>query len=193
MLIAVIGLNGSGKDTVADYISEKYNFEKISLSSIVREEVVKAGLDPLNRDNMNQISEGLRKKDGSDYLMQRVIKKYSQGKNFVLSSFRHPSEIDVVKNNGGVVIRVDVDLKTRYLRTIQRVKNDPTAHGDIGTFEEFVAKQERELSNPDNDKMQINEVMKMSDYIIDNNSTLEDLNKKVNNLMCELLEKKPNN
>ena len=48
MLIAVTGLNGSGKDTVANYFKEKYGFNHISLSDIVREIVKEKGLDSSN-------------------------------------------------------------------------------------------------------------------------------------------------
>jgi len=186
MLIGVIGLNGSGKDTVASYLKDKYGFEWISLGEVVRDEVRKAGLDPLSRDNMNFVTEGLRKKEGPDYLVKRIIPLLEKTPRLVLSSFRHPSEIVLVKKNKGIVIRVDADLRVRYERTVARVKANPSLHGDAGSFEEFKLKQERELSNPDPLKMQMAEVMKTADYVIDNNNSPENLFSRIDLLMKKI-------
>ena len=53
MLIAITGLNGSGKDTVADYIKEKYGYKHISLSSLVNKLTIEQGKDIRKRDDLN--------------------------------------------------------------------------------------------------------------------------------------------
>ena len=180
MLIAVLGLNGSGKDSVADRIAEKYSFKKISLSDIVREEAKSRGLDPRDRDNLNAVSEELRKKEGPDYLMKRVLKGYSGG-NLVLSSFRHPSEVELVKANKGIVVKVTAGQKVRFERVSKRFKLGG-AHG-TDSFEDFVRKEERELKNPDPDRMQIAQCLALSDYEIDNSGSFGELYKKIDLFM----------
>jgi len=180
MLIGVIGLNSSGKDEVADHISKNYGFRKCSLSDIVREETTKQGLDPASRDNLNKVAEDLRKIKGPDFLAKRSIKNYSKEQKLVLSSFRHPTEIDRVKEKGGIIIQVKVDINTRYARSKLRER-------DIGdTFEQFKSKEERELVHPDKDRMQIAQVLEKTDYLIDNNASLEELYEKVDELMQKL-------
>jgi len=185
MLIAIVGLNGSGKDTAAKYLKDTHGFEWVSLSDIVRNEVRARGLDPGNRDNLNLVSETLRKEEGPDYLAKRALKNYSSKKKLVLSSFRHPTEIDRVKEANGFVVLVDVNLETRFKRTAERVRKNPLDHGSL-SFEDFKAKEERELSNPDKDKMQILEVLKKIEFKVDNSSSVEELYSQLDSLLLKL-------
>lgn len=185
MLLGVVGLNGSGKDTVAKYLHEEYGFEWVSLSDEVRKEVLARGLDLANRDNLNFVAEDMRKKFGPSIWIQRSLKTYSPSLDFVLSSFRHPSEIDIVHENKGKMILVDAEMQIRFQRTVERVLHNAKDHGSVG-FEDFKAKEERELSNPDKDKMQMGACVKMFDYKVDNNTNLENLYSQVDKLMTSL-------
>lgn len=177
MIIGVVGLNGSGKDTVAEYIASKLSCKVISLSDIVREETRLRGLDSSKRDNLNFVSESLRKTQGADYLIKRALKDFVSDENLVLSSFRHPSEIIFLKSKKGVVVRVDADVRTRYERTVSRKR-------DVGdSFEDFIKKENRELFNVDKDRMQIAECLKMADFIIDNNGSLDFLFSQIDSLL----------
>ena len=187
MLIAVVGLNGSGKDTVAKIIVDKFGFTTVSISDIIRREVAARGLDSTLRDNMNFVAEGERKKHGPDVWIKKALNNYSSKDKIVLSSFRHPSEINIVKEKGGVVILCDANLETRFNRTVQRVKDNPALHGST-TLEDFKRTERIELSNPDKNKMQMGQCVKMFDYKIDNNSTLEKLYSQVDSLMKMIMQ-----
>jgi dephospho-CoA kinase len=186
VLLAIIGLNGSGKDTVADYIQEKHGFTKKSLSDIVRIITCEEGMDPSKRDDLNFVADKNRKIMGPGFLAKIAIKDYKEDDKLVLSSFRHPKEIEIVKEKGGIVIKIDVPLEIRFKRTVKRKELDPTDHGSV-KFDEFLEKEKRELSNPDYDKMQINEVMELYDYIIDNSGSLEELKEKIDILLKEII------
>ncbi len=180
MLIGIIGLNGCGKDTAADYIALKLSCKKVSLSDIVRKEVSLHGLDSSNRDDLNLVSESLRKTQGPDYLVKRALKDFAPNDNLVLSSFRHPLEITLLKSKKGVIIRIDANQKTRYERTRLRLR-------DVGdSFEKFIEKENRELSNPDPEKMQIAKCLKMADFVIDNNDSRDSLFSKIDSLIKKL-------
>lgn len=188
MLIGVVGLNGSGKDTLAKYISQKHDFEWISISNLVRDECIKQGLSINNRDNLRLIAEKLRSEYGPDIWVKKALKNYSPKKNFILSSFRHPLEITFIKNKNGKIILVDVPLKIRFKRTKERVKKNPLDHGDTN-FNDFVKKEERELVNIDKNKMQLGECTKMFDYKIDNSKDLDSLKKNTDILLKKILNK----
>jgi dephospho-CoA kinase len=189
MLIGIVGLNGSGKDTVAKYLVESYGFEWVSLSNMVRLEVIAQGKNVSNRDDLNFVAEDTRKKFGPDIWIKKSLKGYSKEKKLVLSSFRHPSENRIVKENNGVMIFVDVPIELRFKRTQERVLKDPKDHGSI-SFEDFKKKEERELVNIDKDKMQMGECIKLFDYKVDNSTTLDNLYSQIDKIMQKLGSKK---
>lgn len=182
MLIGIVGLNGSGKDTAAKYINEKYAFDWISISDLVRKECVNSGLSVSNRDNIYQVAESMREKHGPDVWIKKALENYSKEKKFVLSSFRHPSEIDLLKEKGGMIILIDAPIEIRFKRTVDRVLHNPDDHGSM-VFEDFVKKEERELSNPDPNKMQMGKCIKMFDHKIDNSNNLDVLKNSIDELM----------
>ncbi len=187
MLIGIVGLNGSGKDTLAKYISTKYNFEWISISDLVRKECINQGLSVSNRDNIYLVAENMRQKFGPDIWIKKALENYSSQKKYVLSSFRHPLEIDLVKKNNGVIILVDAPIDIRFKRTIDRVLHNPTDHGSV-VFEDFLKKEKRELYNVDKNKMQMGECIKMFDYKIDNSGNLDILKNKTDLLINNILK-----
>lgn len=187
MIIGIVGLNGSGKDTLAKYISKKYDFEWVSISDLIREECIARGISISSRDNLNKLAEELREKFGPDIWIKKALDKYTPNKKFVLSSFRHPSEINLVKKNKGNMILVDVPIEIRFKRTIKRVLKNKKDHGST-VFEDFVKKEKRELSNSNKNKMQMGECIKMFDYKLDNSSNLSVLKKNADKLMKKLLK-----
>jgi dephospho-CoA kinase len=186
MLIGIVGLNGSGKDTAAKYICEKYDFKWISVSDIIRKECLKRGMSIDNRDNLNSLAEKLRAEEGPDVWVKKALINYSKNKKYVLSSFRHPSEIDRLKEKDGIIILIDAPIDVRFKRTVDRVLHNPKDHGSI-VFEDFVAKEKRELSNIDPNKMQMGECIKKYDYKIDNSSNLDNLKLNIDKLMKEII------
>jgi dephospho-CoA kinase len=185
MLLGVVGLNGSGKDTVAKYLREYYGFEWVSLSDMVRKEVLARGLSVSNRDSLNMVAEDMRKKAGPSIWIQRSLENYSPEKDLVLSSFRHPSEIDIVHEKKGKMILVDAKIEIRFQRTVERVLHNAQDHGSVG-FDDFKKKEERELSNPDKDKMQMGACVLMHDFKIDNNTSVENLYAQIDIVMKNL-------
>ena len=189
VLIGVVGLNGSGKDTIAKYLKDSYGFEWVSLSDMIRKEVIAQGKNISNRDDINFVAEDTRKKFGPDIWIRKALEDYSPEQKLVLSSFRHPSENKIVKENKGIMIFVDVPIEIRFKRTVDRVLHNAHDHGSI-VFEDFKKKEERELSNPDKDKMQMGECIKLFDYKVDNSKTQEFLFSQIDKIMSKLKVKK---
>jgi adenylate kinase family enzyme len=44
MIVGIVGLNGSGKDTFADYIVKKYGFSHKDLGQEIRDELIQKSL-----------------------------------------------------------------------------------------------------------------------------------------------------
>ncbi len=174
MLIGLTGSNASGKGEIARYlVSKGYRYH--SLSDVVRDEAEKRGLDP-SRENLIKVGNDLRIQHGPSILAVRVRKRLT-GKD-VVDSIRNPSEaMELKKEEGCFIIGVEAPIELRFKRSLDRGRG-----GDGFTFDEFAAKEAKENSL-DPAAQQLNECMKLADRIIVNDGTLEDLHRKIDEML----------
>ena len=120
IIIGITGLTGSGKNIVADFLVNK-GFKYSSLSDRIREECARKGLET-NRDNLINAGNELREEYGFNVLARRSIEalKNSSSDKYVIVSFRHPDEVDCLKENGLVLIAVTAPIEVRYERNMRR-------------------------------------------------------------------------
>jgi dephospho-CoA kinase len=86
-----------------------------------------------------------------------------------------------------VLIEVFADERTRYDRTLARVKSDPNAHGDVKSFEYFQEKEKGQFRTDDDpSKMQLLECIQMATYRINNNGSIEELHDQADKLLAKL-------
>ncbi len=175
MLVGIVGFNGSGKDTAAKYLIDVHGFSHIDLGNEIRLELKKLGKNHLDRGEMRLLANDFRKKFGNDYWAKLALSNYSPSKKLVITSLRNPSEVDLIKSKGGFIIEVFAGIKTRYLRTVERVKSDPNSHGDVSSFEEFKKKEEIELKSNDVSEQHGLKCVKMADYRVNNNNSEKEL------------------
>src|SRR3989338_3544011 len=111
MIIGVTGLYCSGKDTLADYLVKNKEFFHISLSDLIREEMVKRG-KPLTRENMIAFANELRGVLGADILARLALQRMDEGKNYVVTSIRNPAEVSVLQQRKDFVfVEIRAPLK----------------------------------------------------------------------------------
>lgn len=170
----------SGKDTIATYLVNKYNFIQESFAYPLKEYIGrqilgfndkqlygswKEIIDPewgLTPRQMLQLAgtDALRNKVHQNIWVvpvKRKIKKHIQeDKSVVVSDVRFINEIEMIKNLGGKVIRVD--------------RQNPE---QIVGFEKHSSEIELENYND-------------WDYIIDNNKTFQDLYKQIDQLIYKI-------
>jgi len=185
MLLGVVGLNGSGKDTVADYLVEKYDFVHYGCGQAVRDELKILGKDYLDRNEMIDLANKMRKEKGNDYWPKFIFEKFKDSKNLIISSIRNPSEIDFIESQGGKLIRVDADQQIRFNRIANRAHSDSTQHGEID-FDDFKVKENRELESTDPSKQQLLVCLKRATLVLDNSVNLKELHQKVDGMMSKL-------
>ena len=200
MIISLTGKNASGKGEVAAYLKTK-GFIYYSLSDELREEATKRGLEP-SRENLTNLGNELRKKFGPSYLAQQINNKIkeqleksnknqsnnninkknnNENTNFVIDSIRSPYEAkELMKNKDFTLIGIEAPIELRFKRLLERSRI-----GDAKTLEAFKQQEQREnLNNAAN--QQLDETFKLSQKIIINDGTLEELHKKVDDLLKEL-------
>lgn len=179
-IIGLLGQIGSGKGVARDYLVDKYGYEEITMGDLVREETKKRGLE-LTRDNLDIVTKDVTDKYGDDFWSKRVVEiiKNSDKEKFVIDGVRRPLEIDTITKNfpdAAKFVLVDVDSKIRFERMKKRARP-----GFPETYEEFLKHSERQ------DKLfNVNESFKRVNYTLDNNGTLEDLHKQIDELLKKI-------
>ncbi len=173
MIIVLTGLARSGKTFASNYLKKK-GFTVITFSSILKEECKKRGLEP-NKMNLSKLGDELRKKYGMGALGKIVVEKITS-ENVILDGSRSPEEIYEIRKKfpDAMVVYIKADPDVRFSR---RNEMDPK------TKEEFFARDERDIKNKG-----LSKVIEMADITIENNGTLEEFEKSLDELVDGLQE-----
>ena len=172
-IIGLTGTNGAGKGEVAAYLIGK-GYAYFSLSDLVREELRKKEKE-VSRSNLIKMGNEVREKFSPDILAKRVMKKVKD--RAVIDSIRNPREVDYLrKQKDFILLAIDAPVELRYERARKRGRKESAA-----TLEEFIKKEEEEMTDYEKGQQLLN-CMKMADYTIINDGSLEDLYKKLEEL-----------
>jgi dephospho-CoA kinase len=173
----IIGLTGSycaGKGEMAAYLVKK-GFSYFSLSDEIRL-ILKERNIPESREALMATGNELRSKNGAGYFAEVVAGKIRG--NAVVDSIRNPAEVEVLRRQKGFfLVSVEAPIKLRYKRSVDRARS-----GDIKSYEEFAANEKKEMSS-DPSKQQLHLVIAMADQKILNDSTLDELYRKIDILV----------
>jgi dephospho-CoA kinase len=176
-IIGVIGTIGSGKDVVAEYISEKLKIPHYQISSPIKEIALSRGYT-IDRPTLIRLGTELAKEKGEDYLAVFLLNKIET--TGIISGMRQLKQIDYLKNNSNLtLLSVDSHPKVRFDRAKSRGKL-----GEAITLEEFIQLEKEENSAPN--VQRLFECMAHADYKIDNDSTLEDLYQQVDTILSKI-------
>ena len=173
-LFGLTGTNGAGKGAVASFFLEK-GFQYYSLSDVIRKELEKSGKE-LSRDNLIKTGNSLREKHGADILARMVLKKIKE--KSVIDSIRNPKEIEYFReHNNFILLAIDAPVEIRYKRTKFRGRDESAS-----TLEQFILKEKEEMTTQEKGQ-QLQTCMNKADITIINDSSIEDLHKKLEILL----------
>lgn len=181
MIIGVTGTNGAGKGAVVDYLVQK-GFTHYSVSAAITEEILHRGL-PVNRPNMRLVGNDMRQKEGPHYPNHTFYAeaKMKGIKNFLIESIRNIRAAEDLKKYGAILLAVDADRHIRYDRIVMR-----GSEKDKVDFETWVMEEEAEWHNEAAYDMNVPAVMKMADYTVHNDGTIEELHTQINEALATL-------
>jgi dephospho-CoA kinase len=184
IIIGITGTLGAGKGTIVEYLVGKKGFTHFSVRAFLIDEIIKRGMI-VNRDNMVIVANELRAKHSPSYITEQLFVQASKsGNNCVIESIRTPGEAEELKKKGNFyLIAVDADRTTRYERIHKR-----QSETDNISFETFLDNEEREMKSTDPNKQNIMSCMGMSDFVLFNNRTVEDLQKIVDTIISQILK-----
>lgn len=182
MILGITGTYASGKDSVAE-ILQKMNFYHVSYSDLLREEL-KNRKQEVTRDALIAVGNELRQQYGADILSQLAVQKVLDGENYVFTSIRNPAEVTFLqKRPDFLLIKVTAPEKVRLQRIVARNREqDPKTRAEL--------RQKEALENKkDVHSQQLNAVAKMAKVIVVNDSTLEKLTQKAQQLVSDWMYK----
>lgn len=173
-LIGLTGTNGAGKGEVAAFFRKK-GYAYFSLSDLIRDELKKKGKE-VSRDNLIQMGNRLREKSGPDILAMLVMKNVKA--KAVIDSIRNPKEVEYLRRQKNfILLAIDAPVELRYERVKKRGRAESAS-----TLQEFIEKEAEEMTNRKKGQ-QLQNCMRLADFNIKNNDTLESLYQKLEKLL----------
>jgi dephospho-CoA kinase len=132
-IVGVVGPIGSGKDTIAKYISNKYSMRILSIGDIAREIAQNKGL-PATRENLQKITEKYYVKFGRTYFIKETIRriKHSNDK-VVITGIRAPTDVTTLRKHfheNLILIRVTANKKERFQDCSEEMSLEIQKHGE---------------------------------------------------------------
>jgi len=176
IILGLVGELAAGKGTVTDYLKKNYAAVSFRFSDSLRETLDCYDLK-ISRDNMQKISTVLRENFGENILAKAMAKKVmeSDDKIIIIDGVRRHTDLENLSGLPGFnLIYITGETKIRYERYIKRDEN--TGDNSL-TFTDFRAKEQAEADR------QIPEVGQTAKYKIDNNGSLEELYRQVDEII----------
>lgn len=181
-IIAIVGMSGSGKSVIVDYLTKK-GYPKVYFGGMIYKEMEKRGIERTeDGESEKKFREEIRATEGKDWVVNQVIKETKDligagQKRIVLDGVYSWTEFKTLKKEfpkALTFIAVVVDKKIRY----ERVANRP------GRSFDSVAIRERDRSEIEN--LEKGGPIVAADYYILNNGSIEDAEKRTDEILKEI-------
>ncbi len=176
MILGLTGTMGSGKSEVVKYLKGK-GFEHYVYSDLIKEIAKQRNIGP-TRANLQKLGTEIKKESKNKGILSRSILKKIKTSKAIADGIRNIDEIkELKKRKDAWIIGVTAPQIERYQRIKKRNRE-----GDPKTFADF--KRLDNLENRGKSKGQeINHCLKVVDFTIKNNGSLEQLKKQIDKIL----------
>ena len=180
-IMAVVGMSGSGKSVVVDYLTEK-GYPKVYFGGMIYKEMEKRGIERTeDGESEKKFREMIRETEGKDWVVKQVISETRDligagQKRIILDGVYSWTEYKTLQKEfpkNLVFVAVVVDRQLRYDRVAVRP----------GRAFDAVAIRERDRSELEN--LEKGGPIAAADYYILNNGTFEDVYERVDEILKE--------
>lgn len=182
IVIGITGTIGAGKGTIVEYLKKEQGFLHFSVRQYLKNIIEERGLE-LNRDTMVKVANRLRKDHSPSFIIEELYKLAQQkGTSCVIESIRTPGEVESLRKKGNfILLAVDAKPEIRYQRILERASET-----DNISYKTFLENEKREMNSEDPNNQNLSKCIKMADYVINNDGSLEELYKKIKKLTREI-------
>lgn len=179
-IIAIVGMAGSGKTEVADYLQKKFRWPRVYLGEPTFDRMKELGLEE-NQENEKIVREQIRKEKGMGAYAKLAIPKIEKslvGSRAVLvESLYSWDEYKIMRRqfeNSFLTIAVYASPALRFSRLTERPKRP------IKTFVEFKSRDWAEIEGTDKGGP-----IAVADHTIINHSSVDNLHREIDRIMIE--------
>lgn len=183
LLFCVVGMPGSGKGTVSDYMAKKYHGTIIHSGDVIRAEVRRRKL-PYTSESDLKVAQWFHEKGRQKLLARRVwdVLKHSKKAVLVEEGFRSleaTRELERLAGQRCIIIATACPFRVRAVRLAKRKR---FAAGESISY----------LRQRDRDELRrgVGKVIKAANYHIDTSGTRKQTEKRINVLMKRLLARR---
>ena len=181
-ILATVGMSGSGKSVVVDYLTEK-GYPKVYFGGMIYKEMEKRGIARTeDGESEKEFREEIRATEGKDWVVRQVIAETKDlinagQKRIVLDGVYSWTEYKTLKHEfpkNMIFLAVVVDKKLRY----ERVAHRPGRSFDAAAI------RERDRSEIEN--LEKGGPIAAADYYILNNGTVENMQRDLDEILKEI-------
>ncbi len=179
-IVAIVGMCGSGKSTAIEYLTER-GIPKVYFGGVILNAIKEAG-EEITPENEKKFREGLREKEGKDFVVKRVVestKKLIEAgqKRIVLDGLYSWTEYKILRKefpNEMTVVAIVVPKALRRKRLAERPERP------------FTAQQVAERDTSEIENLEKGGPIAIADYYVDNSGTIPEFHEKFGKLMKEI-------
>lgn len=181
IVIGFVGLAGAGKSSALEGIKSIGTI--ITMGDVIRKEAELRNI-PRTSENLGMIAKELRKKYGNNIIAKKSVEliKENPSNIIVVDGLRSMNEVNIFREFWKFpIISIIIDEEIRIKRLLERRRED-----DSIKIEDIKERDEREI------EFGLKEVIENSDYKINNNSTITDLQEKTRKIIFSIIKKSSN-